>query len=99
MRIILGGIYRNWAYIFPMTPSEFKISIYVESYDEKTTENYRNCYGAEMCRAFKLIDPIFEQYKLKIVSKFHVPTFYTVREVSRKRVLLLGKAGPVHRFR
>ena len=30
-----------------MTPSEFKISISVESYDEKTAENYRNCYGAE----------------------------------------------------
>ena len=26
-------------YIFPSKPSEFKISISVESYDEKTTEN------------------------------------------------------------
>ena len=27
--------------------SEFKMSISVESYDEKTTENDRNCYVAE----------------------------------------------------
>ena len=32
-------------YIFPIKPSELKIS--VEGYDEKTAENYRNCYGAE----------------------------------------------------
>ena len=30
-----------------MKPSEFKISISVETYDEKTAENYRNGYGAE----------------------------------------------------
>jgi len=30
-----------------MKPSEFKISIAVESYDKKTAENYRNCYVAE----------------------------------------------------
>ena len=30
-----------------MKPSEFKISISVETYDEKTTENDRNCYVAE----------------------------------------------------
>ena len=29
-------------YIFPMKPSELKISISVESYDEKTGENDRN---------------------------------------------------------
>ena len=32
----------NW--IFTMKPTKFKISISVESYDEKTTDNYRNCY-------------------------------------------------------
>ena len=42
-------------YIFPMRPSEFKISISVESYDEKTAENYRNCYLAEMLIVFKLM--------------------------------------------
>ena len=30
-----------------MEPSDFKISISVASYDEKTAENYRNCYVAE----------------------------------------------------
>ena len=30
-----------------MRSSELKISIPVESYDEKTTENYRYCYIAE----------------------------------------------------
>ena len=30
-----------------MKPSEFKISISVESYDEKNAENYRNYYVAE----------------------------------------------------
>ena len=33
--------------IFPMKPSEFKISPSVENYDEKTAENYRNFYVAE----------------------------------------------------
>ena len=30
-----------------MEKSDFKISLSVESYDEKTAENYRNCYDAE----------------------------------------------------
>ena len=30
-----------------MKLSEFKISISVKNYDEKTTENYRNTYVAE----------------------------------------------------
>jgi len=30
-----------------MKLSDFKISISVENYDEKTAENYRNCYIAE----------------------------------------------------
>ena len=30
-----------------MKPSEFKISISVESYDENTAENDRNCYVVE----------------------------------------------------
>ena len=37
-----------------MEPSEFKISISVKTYDEKTAENYRNCYVAEMHIVFKL---------------------------------------------
>ena len=30
-----------------MNPSEFKISILVEGYDEKTAENDRNCFVDE----------------------------------------------------
>ena len=41
-------------YIFPMKLSEFKIFISIESYDEKSAENYRNCYAAENRIASKL---------------------------------------------
>ena len=37
-----------------MEPSEFKISIVVESYDEKTAENYRNGYVAKKSKVSKL---------------------------------------------
>ena len=33
--------------IFQMKPSEFKIFISVDIYDEKTAENYRNYYVAK----------------------------------------------------
>ena len=33
--------------ILPIETLDFKISISVESYDEKTAENYQNCYVAE----------------------------------------------------
>ena len=36
-----------------MKPLELKMSISIESYDEKTTENYRNCYVAEKPTIFK----------------------------------------------
>ena len=45
-----------------MKPSEFKISIAVESYDEKTTEDFQNFYVAEKAHSFqtsKDIDPKF----------------------------------------
>ena len=38
-----------------MKPSEFKISISVESYDEKPAENYRNDYVAEKRIVSKLL--------------------------------------------
>ena len=34
-----------------MKPSEFKISISVENYDEKNAENDRNCYGLNVVDA------------------------------------------------
>ena len=55
-----------------MESSEFKISISVESYDEKTTENYRNCYVAEERIIFKLskiLIPNFSSTNGKLKSK------------------------------
>ena len=37
-----------------MKPSEFKMSILVKSYNEKTAENYCNCYVAEKHTVSKL---------------------------------------------
>ena len=34
--------------IFPMKPSEFRISISVVRYNGKTAENYRNCFVFEI---------------------------------------------------
>ena len=38
-----------------MKPSEFQISIAVESYDEKSDENYRNFYVADKLIVSKLL--------------------------------------------
>ena len=46
-----------------MKPSEYKISIVVESYDEKTAENYQNCYIAEkriVSKLSKISIPYFD---------------------------------------
>ena len=40
--------------IFPTKPSEFEISISVQSYDENTAGNDQNCYVAEECIDSKL---------------------------------------------
>ena len=50
-------------YILLMKSSEFKIPVYIKSYDEKTVENYRNCYVAEKAyslQTIKDIDPKFQ---------------------------------------
>ena len=53
-----------------MKPSEFKILISVDSCDDTTAENDRNCYGSEKHIVSKLtikdIDPKFQLHKLKI---------------------------------
>ena len=43
----------NMNYIFPMKLGEFKISISVENYDEKTAEKYQNSYVAKKLNIFK----------------------------------------------
>ena len=39
----IGYIMINLNWFFPIKPSEIKISFSVESYDENTTKNNRNC--------------------------------------------------------
>ena len=41
-----------------MKPSEFKISLSVESYDEKTAEINQNCYVAKKLFSFQTIKDI-----------------------------------------
>ena len=41
--------------MLPMKPSELKIFISVEGHDEKSAENYRNCYVAEKPTVSKLL--------------------------------------------
>ena len=71
-----------------MKSSEFKIFISVESYDEKTAENYRNCYVAEKHIVFNSTMKTW----IKIVSNF---TFLSLkfREISRQKTSRLGRAG------
>ena len=69
------------------------------------------CWQAHSFKTIKDIDPKPWYHKLKnwmkFVSKFHVPIFYTSREISRQIALPSGRAGscrvglvgPVHRFK
>ena len=71
--------------------SKFQISISVESCDEKTAENYRNCYVADMRIVSK-------------ISKISIPNLIEQIEhlnencvdICKKRY---GLAVPVHRFK
>ena len=40
-----------------MNPSEFKISVSVENYEEKIAENYRHCRKPHSFQAVKDINP------------------------------------------
>ena len=56
-----------------MEPSAFKISVSVESYDEKTAENYQNYYVAEKPIVFKLSKipiPNYQSYVDTLWLKF-----------------------------
>ena len=46
-KLKIGLILIDLNQIFPMKPSKFEIFFSVESYDTKTAETCRNCYGAE----------------------------------------------------
>ena len=58
-----------------MKPSEFGISISVESYDEKTAGNYRNFYIAENCIISKLLE-ISRYVNISIITIFIVIIIY-----------------------
>ena len=61
-----------------MEPSELKMSIWVESYDEKIAENHQNCFELKTWK--------------KIVLKFQVPILYTFQEKSCQRAVRSGRA-------
>ena len=78
---------------------ELKISISVESYDEKTAENDRNCYVADIVsKLSKKFFPNFDSINSRLVTKYHIPNSYAFREISRHRALGSGWARPVHCF-
>ena len=82
-----------------MKPSEFKISISVESYDEKTAENYRNCFVAEkhiVSKLLKISIPNVQIEDLNVVC-VNIPHFYTFQEICGQRALLSGRVESVHR--
>ena len=62
--------------IFPMKLSEFEISISVESYDEKTAENNRNCYVAEKRIVSKLSKISIPNFRSCDRTELFVDRFY-----------------------
>ena len=60
-----------------MQQSEFRISISVESYDEKTAENYRNFYVAEKPIVFK-------------ISKISITTIPQIKDLDEDCVKMSG---------
>ena len=91
-----------------MQPSEFEISLSVNSYEEKTAENYRNCFVAEKRMVSKLSKISILNFSVQnscvlcfkklvfqksIVSKFYFPIICTFQEIGRQRALRSGRAG------
>ena len=59
--------------MFPLKPSQFKICNSVESYDEKTAENYRYCNVAEkriVSRLSEISIPSFNNTNLRLEARF-----------------------------
>ena len=82
-----------------MKSSEFKISISVKSFDEKTGENYRNCYVPEnrIVLTQRLIAQIEDLNKdcVKIPCPY---LLYFWRNKPLKSVTV-RRVGPVHHFK
>ena len=98
----IGLILINLNQTFPMKPSEFKISILVESYDEKTAENYRNRYVAEkriVSKLSKISIPNFNSTNWRLKYKFCYNFTFLSIELFEKKAMRHGLVGPVHRFK
>ena len=84
-----------------MKPSKFPFQSDV--YEEKTAENYWNCYVDKKRIVSKLSNILIPNLNsitwIKIMSKIHVPIFYTYRKISREKVSRSGRVGPLHRFK
>ena len=84
-----------------MKPSEFKISISVESYEEKTAENYQNCNVVEkliVSQLFKTSIPNFDSthWSLEwiLCQVLILYLFYFLRiKLSKTVKLRSGRAG------
>ena len=86
--------------MFPMKPSEFKISNSVESFDEKTAENHRYCYVVEKRLVSKLSKSHILIAQIEDLSEYFVKIrgpyllYYTFQEISHQRALRSGRARP-----
>ena len=83
-----------------MKSLELKKFISIDSYDEKSNENYQNCYIYEKRILPNYINSRSKGFIAKIEDlnkdciKFHVPIFYTFGEIVRQNASLSGRAGP-----
>ena len=79
-----------------MKPSEFKISISVESYDKKSSENYRNYFFAESasfpnCQRYRSQILIAQIGNLKISHPYL--WYFPINKLSKSVTVGLGRAG------
>ena len=80
-----------------MKPSELKISISVESHDEKTVENYRNCYISEkriVSKLSKISISNFNTMNWRLGGKFCyslICIFNTFWEIRRQKASQSGR--------
>ena len=93
----IGYILIELNQIFPMKPSELKISLSVESYDEKPDENEQNCYVAEKRIVSKLSEKYWSQMQIGQTKNFNedcvkilVPMNFCLMNFLRKKYVTVG---------
>ena len=87
-----------------MKSSEFKISMLVESYDEKTAENDRNYYVAErliISKLSKILIPYFDgtNSRLELRLSHHFKSLSFIFSDKLTVTERYGLVGPFHRFK